>query len=860
MFKHGTQWVRADFHLHTRKDKEFKYLGEEDRFVSDYVNQLEKEEIDLGVITNHNKFDLGEYKAIKRKAKKKDIMIFPGVELSVKEGANGIHCLIIFKEDEWLQSGREYISQFLSEIFKGIPNYENNNTTCNQDLEGVLECLNTYKKDYFMIMAHVEQKSGFWKECNGGVIKSISQKKNFREKVLGFQKIRTYDLEKKVEQWMGYKLPNIEGSDCKQIDQVGKGKAGYIKLGSDNFESLVLALRDHENRVSNDIKNTNHAYIKSMKFTGGKLDDKEIFFSPELNTLIGIRGSGKSSIIEALRYLLDKSPSDSDRKYKEEIVKNILGSGGQVLLEVQDNFGKSYTIKRILGEKMHILNESKDSISVKIETLLGTPLYFGQKDLSQMNSGFELELLDKLVGNKVSDYKTNLIQVDNHLSGEVRKFFELEDEINNVEELKKQLKDVQHQIKIFVENGVADKLEQQINFEKDKSSILTGLRLTQKYKDEIEGISDSSNLKELSNLKGYESKENSSIFNEFIDEVNKVLDTQEEFKSIIKSLTDSESQMLGVKKAFEERHQSFEEDFAKVKREINIPHLNPDDFGKFLTTEENLKSKIEKTNKKEEERESILVEIRNFSEKRNQILIDELKIYQTEIDKINKEQDSLELSATCKGNKKVFMEQLQENFRGTGITNSSYLQIAEVFSDFTSLVVDIIDNAAKGLAAIITDNQLHKVKEIIRETFPKLLSMNTPNYIEIKYHGKELSKHSIGQRASALVLFILTQKENNLIIIDQPEDDLDNQVIYNEIIKQIKQRKEDVQFIFATHNANIPVLGDSEQVIAVDYKETKIEVTAGSIDDKGTQKKVVDIMEGGREAFTKRTEIYNLWK
>ena len=138
--------------------------------------------------------------------------------------------------------------------------------------------------------------------------------------------------------------------------------------------------------------------------------------------------------------------------------------------------------------------------------------------------------------------------------------------------------------------------------------------------------------------------------------------------------------------------------------------------------------------------------------------------------------------------------------------------------------------------------------------------MNTPNDIEIKYHGKELSKHSIGQRASALVLFILTQKENNLIIIDQPEDDLDNQVIYNEIIKQIKQKKEDVQFIFATHNANIPVLGDSEQVIAVDYKETQIGVTAGSIDDKEIQKKVVDIMEGGREAFTKRTEIYSLWK
>lgn len=860
MFKNGTEWIRADFHLHTRKDKEFQYSGEEDRFVSDYVNQLEKEGIGLGVITNHNKFDLGEYKAIKRKAKKKDIIILPGIELSVKEGANGIHCLIIFKEDEWLQSGGECISQFLNEIFKGVPNYENNNTTCNQDLEGVLECLNTYKKDYFMIMAHVEQKSGFWEECNGGLITAISKKKNFREKVLGFQKIRTHDLEKKINQWMGYKLPNVEGSDCKQIDQVGKGKASYIKLGANNFESLVLALRDHDNRVSNDVKKINHAYIKSMKFIGGKLSDNEIFFSPELNTLIGIRGSGKSSIIEAIRYLLDKNPSDSDKKYKEEIVKNILGSGGQVLLEMQDNFGKSYTIKRILGEKIHILDESSNSISVKIETLLGTPLYFGQKDLSQMDSGFELELLDKLVGSKVSDYKTKLSSVDNHLSSEVRNLFELEDEINNAEELKKQLKDVQHLIKIFVEHGVAEKLKKQVNFDKDKNSILEGLRLTQKYKEEIEGISNSSNLKELSNVNSYESEENRSIFKEFNDEVGKVLGTQKEFKAIIDSLTDSESRMLEIKKSFEELHQSFEEDFAKIKREINIPHLNPDDFGKSLKNEEDLKSMIEKTNQREEERESILVKIRNFSEKRNQILIDEMKVYQTEIDKINTEQDSLELSATFKGNKKVFMEQLLEKFKGTGITNNSYSQIAEVYSDFTSLVVDIIDNGAKGLDGIITEKQLHKVNEIVRETFSKLLYMNTPNYIEIKYHGKELSKHSIGQRASALVLFILTQKENNLIIIDQPEDDLDNQVIYNEIIKQIKQRKEDVQFIFATHNANIPVLGDSEQVIAVDYKETQIGITAGSIDDKEIQKKVVDIMEGGREAFTKRTEIYSLWK
>lgn len=97
-------------------------------------------------------------------------------------------------------------------------------------------------------------------------------------------------------------------------------------------------------------------------------------------------------------------------------------------------------------------------------------------------------------------------------------------------------------------------------------------------------------------------------------------------------------------------------------------------------------------------------------------------------------------------------------------------------------------------------------------------------------------------------------------MIDQPEDDLDNQVIYNEIITEVKKRKPEVQFIFATHNANIPVLGDSEQVIAVSYDEKEIKVESGSVDNKGIQNKIVDIMEGGQEAFNKRTQIYNLWQ
>ena len=102
MFENGLQYVRADFHLHTCKDKEFVYSGEQNSFVNNYVSKLKLANINVGIITNHNKFDKDEYNAIRRAAKKQDIFILPGVELTIKEGANGIHTLIVFNPEEWL--------------------------------------------------------------------------------------------------------------------------------------------------------------------------------------------------------------------------------------------------------------------------------------------------------------------------------------------------------------------------------------------------------------------------------------------------------------------------------------------------------------------------------------------------------------------------------------------------------------------------------------------------------------------------------------------------------------------------------------------------------------------------------------
>lgn len=71
VFAQGAQWIRADFHLHTRADREFKFTGDDNFYNSNYVDALENAGIQLGIITNHNKFDFEEFKALRKTALKK---------------------------------------------------------------------------------------------------------------------------------------------------------------------------------------------------------------------------------------------------------------------------------------------------------------------------------------------------------------------------------------------------------------------------------------------------------------------------------------------------------------------------------------------------------------------------------------------------------------------------------------------------------------------------------------------------------------------------------------------------------------------------------------------------------------------
>jgi hypothetical protein len=101
-------------YLHTKADREFIYTG--DDFVNDYIGKLTEQNIGIGLITNHNKFDKGEFTALKKKAGENNIGLFAGVEFSLKEG---IHILIAF-DDAWYKGQTDHINQFLDTAFYGI--------------------------------------------------------------------------------------------------------------------------------------------------------------------------------------------------------------------------------------------------------------------------------------------------------------------------------------------------------------------------------------------------------------------------------------------------------------------------------------------------------------------------------------------------------------------------------------------------------------------------------------------------------------------------------------------------------------------------------------------------------------------
>ena len=856
MFEHGVTTVRADFHLHTKQDKEFKYTGEDNSFVNDYVSALKNQRIQVGVITNHNKFDLNEYKALRKKARKEGILLLPGVELSVKEGANGVHTLIVFDPEAWLQDGENHIETFLSLAFAGIPNRENENTRCTLDFPGVLTSLDQYGRDYFIIFAHVDSNSGLLKECGGGLIKSLAQNPGFKKRVLAMQKMHSLDNARNFEQWANHKLPNVEGSDPKTIDQIGKGQKTYLKVGAHTFSAVKYALQDYQNRIVEEADSLSHGYIRSAAFIGGLLDGITLDFSSGLNTLIGIRGSGKSSILEVIRYALTIDPQ-ADVSYKNELVKNVLGSGGQIELNVIDRYGHEFRIRRILNESPSVFDEGGNIVAVPARSILSNPLYFGQKDLSQATD-YEFELLKRLVGARVEKTDDRLSELNRKICDTVGQLLDLASIPKQIIETQEVVDELTFKLTVYQERGVADKLSKQTSCDQDRQKIDYAQKQVAKFGKDLKKLYTQFDIAKIS-LSSYGSVYNQDIVDQATVVLAQLNDCLGTIASCITQVDTLAKALESIIEKLDDRVDSLKEEFAAIKREIKDETIDPDNFVQMFSQLGEMSQKIDDLKSKGNSKKSVETILKQHIIERNELLLSIYRAYVEEATKINTTQSELHIDITFKGQKETFKEELKRRLRGTGITDAKYQQMSEKFSDFVAIIEDWLLGDGAQLRQILSDNEYVKLTEKLEKSYSELVEIQTDDRVDIMYHGKLLKKHSLGQRASALILFILTQNDNDVLIVDQPEDDLDNKVIYDEVIQAIKKRKPDIQFVFATHNANIPVLGDAEKVISASFSDDAIVINQGNIDMSETHQQIVDIMEGGQEAFDRRRMIYSAW-
>lgn len=868
MFDSGLTYIRADFHLHTKSDKEFIYKDEENSFVKKYIAALQKEQIQLGVITNHNKFNWNEYRALKTAAQKNDIYLLPGIELAIKEGANGVHTLIVFKPEDWLPTAFDpidYINNFITAVFYQTPNPTNANNKTNMDINSILQLLDRFKKDYFIIFAHVDQSSGLFNECKGGILKQLAQIPNFQKRVLGLQKSRCIKNINQFREIFNYCPALVEGSDPKTIDSIGKGEKCYLKLGAYSFEAIKFALSNNKNRVASEIPSIKHGYIKSLSYKSGDSPEKQISFSPELNTLIGIRGSGKSALLEIIRYVL-RLRSYSNDSYKDGLIKHILGDGGIATLTIIDDNGSEYKLRRIYNdEKPVVISPNGTQLEWTSAQKFFNIQYFGQKDLALMSTKENI-LLNHLNSTE-QIYGLNFDQENNMLENCIKNLLDLKKDVEKKELLETNLDYTQDTINLLDSMGFKEKLEKQTAYENDKQHLTILINL---IKMNIDKCSSNFEFSDISApLNDYHSKYNEEIFNK----VQKVITTiqssfnkiQAEFdfiKGEVEALATLRTELLNSAK-------ELSEEFAANRRDLlqTLKQPNPNSTLSYQATDylqlhaqvTKLEKEISEISQKQESQKDIqekfLAAISQKKGKLNELYESSKKT----VDRINESQDSIKIELIPYGEKDKFKQDLHATFRGSNLSEKKYQALVDQFPDYTDILKDWIIDDGKNLRNLLGDQSFQKVELKLQENYSDLVKKYVENTINIRYHGKNLKDHSLGQRASALILLMLSQKNKGVLIIDQPEDDLDNKVIYDELIASLLKRKQDFQFIFASHNANIPVLGDSEKVFALEYQEKEIQISEGNIDSGKTHEAVINIMEGGHEAFKKRTEIYNDW-
>jgi ABC-type lipoprotein export system ATPase subunit len=676
----------------------------------------------------------------------------------------------------------------------------------------------------------------------------------------------------------------INAKDVAEPNDLRNPKAScLIKMTQPCFDSFKAAFFDPESRVrlNSDVSEEYYSRIMEAHFSGGYLDGIEIEFSDHLNAVIGGRGTGKSTLLECIRYALNRQPvGKGAKKQHDEIIKENLGKEkGRVELKLY-SFAKrkSYSVSRRYGEPPIVRDESGAVSNFTPAEILPSIEIYGQNEIYEIAQDGEgrSRLIDRFLPPDAFDIEEQLVEVERKLKDNKERLAKARNQLDELEGKVQQLPKMEEEAQQYKKLGLEEKLkiipllerEKQLGdrAEEELSRVETAVQSLE------ESLPDTTFLNEaaISSLPHQDllvpvkttldavSQDCLALFEALekdLPEFRISLEQQIELlRSVVKSEEDS------IQKAFKDLPSSE----GRSGKEIGIA------YQELLRRIESIKPMRYKVENQTKLLEQIKQERKNFLADLSDIRARRTEKLQKAIKKLNNRlEGKLRLSVIPEGERGALKQFLAKcNLEGVGEKRLAWIDSAD---ELTPLALaqsiregrDALLEAGWGITPVVAD-ALAKLKD---SDMLDLETLSLPDYISIElnvsHEGeqfKPLERLSRGQECTAILHLLLLENADPLIM-DQPEDNLDNAFIAERIVAELRASKTQRQFIFATHNANIPVFGDAEWigVIAATQGRASLPYEAqGAVDVHNIREQAANILEGGREAFKQRMNKYGI--
>jgi len=663
-------------------------------------------------------------------------------------------------------------------------------------------------------------------------------------------------------------------------DLKAPGSSCFIKMSKVSVEGLRQAFLDPKSRIRlhSDISPEPHAEFLAMSWEGGFLDESAVHLNENLNVLVGGRGTGKSTMIESLRYVLGLEPlGDDARKAHEGVVRHVLRSGTKISLLVRSHrpSERSYTIERTIPNPPLVKDEAGAVLNLLPKDVMPGVEVFGQHEISELTKSPEklTLLLDRFVEHDpaLANRKKSLrLELERSRS----RIIDAEREVKAIDERLAALPGLEETLRRFQDAGLEERLKEKSLLVREERIIATlGERLgpiKNTYEDLVGLVPLDTAIVSEKALEGLPTADVLARARTTFDRLGQKLRiVGEQFAAAIK---EAEDDLTAIKNTWDERRQTVEATYERLLRELQKSKIDGEEFIR-------LRRQIEGLRPLKEKRDALARDLGAYETRRRTLLsewedatnADYRAIAKAATKVSRKLRDRVRVDVTMGGNRDPLEKLLQEMVGGNlraaidRLKGRPQLSLPEFAAKGREGRDSLIQNF--GLAQGSAERIASANPELFMRIEELELSPTTKIELNTAADGEPPSWHALdklstGQKATAVLLLLLLESEAPLVV-DQPEDDLDNRFITDGVVPIMRQEKRRRQFVFSTHNANIPVLGDAELIIGLTaWGEGKDGVARippehmASIDARPVREMVEEILEGGKAAFEMRRLKY----